>query len=135
MPSLCALRWSFSDGLQNPALRPDGLLHMELYPPLRWHFNASGSVQIENFPEHTVHRHAPDWGWVVRNCHVEFRSRDGPRADVRPMPEAPTPAEFRARFEEMQRLARQAILRHVQGAARRRSQEDRAAADGAIRGS
>ena len=108
---------------------------MELYPPLRWHFNASGSVQIENFPEHTVHRHAPDWGWVVRNCHVEFRSRDGPRADVRPMPEAPTPAEFRARFEEMQRLGRQAILRHVQGAARRRSQEDRAAADGAIRGS
>ena len=33
---LCAISWSFSDNLQHPKFMHDGVLLMELYPPLSW---------------------------------------------------------------------------------------------------
>ena len=70
---LCALSWRFSDGLQRPRFQPNGKLHMELYPLMMWSINANGSVQVNNFPEHVVHR-TKDWGWFIFNRNIAFMS-------------------------------------------------------------
>lgn len=70
---LCEINWRFSDGLQRPRFRANGELHMDLYPTLKWSFNINGSIQIENFPPHTVER-TTDWGWKIFNRNVSFYS-------------------------------------------------------------
>ena len=72
---LCSIDWRFSDGLQRPRFKVNGDLCMELYPVLHWSFTENGSIMIEKFPEHTVHR-TPDWGWVIRNENVSFISHE-----------------------------------------------------------
>ena len=74
---LCATDWRFSDGLQRPRFKPNGELHMELYPVLKWSFSPNGDIIIQDFPHHSVHR-TPDWGWVIKNEAISFTSQELP---------------------------------------------------------
>jgi len=89
---LCGTAWVFSDGLQRPRFRPNGELHMELYPVMRWALRQNGSVMIQNFPEHHVDR-TEDWGWRIHNRNVDFVSVDRPPFDTSPLPPDATEAE------------------------------------------
>lgn len=101
---LCTTSWAFSDGLQHARFHPDGSLHMELYPPLRWRFDPSHAVLIENFPQHHTWRRE-DWGWVISNPLVAFESEDGGEFESPvPLPVDATYADVVLRLEEVRAL-------------------------------
>lgn len=86
--------WLFSDGQNCKFLTIPGIgprLIMDSYPPLRWSFNADGTLQIEHFPRHFIDR-LPNWGFRIWNEHVHMLSLpDEPNLPVQLLQELADP--------------------------------------------